>query len=373
MPLELSQLLNTATVTTTTYDPDLENNTSTIAVDVEIFADIEVIKTGPALITAGNRITYTITVTNKGPQAAENVVLTDAVPAVIASPMFTVDSGAEAPWTGSYNLGNMAANAVHTVTITGIVNYDAAPGLISNTATAVSQTPDPDEENNTSTIQTDIETEADIEIEKSASRGVVNPNDTLSYTLVITNHGPSKAVNVVVTDAIPSVLLNPQFTFDGTPAGSWTGTYVIGDMPPGEYHTIVIATTVSENADTTITNTAHAQSSTYDPDLTNNESTTNTDVDCVADVAVVKTPSKSVVNPGDSLDFTLLITNYGPSTAENVVVADTLPAGLLNPTFTVNGIPQGAWTGSYTIGNMPVGSVSIVITSTVDPAISFFL
>ena len=244
MPLAISQLLNTATVTSTTPDPNLENNTDSASVDVEILADISVNKSGPLTISAGEAITYTITVTNHGPHAAEDVLLTDPMPSVISNPVFRIGTGELAPWTGAVNLGKMQPNAVLTITIIGVVNHGAPEGQVTNTATVASVTPDPDEENNTSSHTTTVETEADVEIEKVPSRTAVSPGDTLTYTLVVTNHGPSTARAVTVTDPLPAGLLNPTFSVNTVPMGPWTGSYVIGDMPHDDVIEIVITGTV---------------------------------------------------------------------------------------------------------------------------------
>ena len=368
MAITLDKLLNTATVSSTTYDPYIDNNVSSAEVDVEILADLHVNKSGPLTVIAGDSITYTITVTNHGPQAAENVELTDAIPAIIANPMFKVgDDGEEAPWTGSHNLGKMEANAIRVVTITGTVDYDALEGQLSNTSVVSSITPDPDEENNTSTAPSDVVTEADVEILKTASDQTVNPEDTLTYTLVVTNHGLSTARNVVVTDALPAELLDPQYEVEDVSSGPWEGSYTIGDMVPGDIVTIVITGTVASDAAGNLNNTANVASPTYDPDLLNNTSTANTDIEALADVAILKSASHVIVNPGYSLVYTLVITNHGPSIAENVVVTDVIPEDLIDSTFTVNGMPHDEWTGSHTIGTMPVDDiVTIIITSIVD-------
>ncbi|MCD6399319.1 DUF2341 domain-containing protein, partial [candidate division WOR-3 bacterium] len=70
----------TANIDSNDYNTNPPNNTSSKTVIVNPSADISVSKSGINALTAGNQITYTITVTNLGYDAAENVTLTDTIP-----------------------------------------------------------------------------------------------------------------------------------------------------------------------------------------------------------------------------------------------------------------------------------------------------
>lgn len=251
-----------------------------------------------------------------------------------------------------------------------ITPYSTDP--IINTATVSSTTPDPNLENNTSTVETGVEALADVSINKTASRTVVSPGDTLTYTLIVTNRGPSTAENVVVTDAIPSSILNPMFSVNGVPAGAWTGSFTIGSMPMSNTVTITITGTVDPNINIFfLTNTATVNSTTPDPDLGNNTSTVTVDVQPAgesADISVSKTAAPTSVRPGESVTYTLVVTNHGPNTAVNVILTDDIPSSVLNPMFSVNGSAPIPWTGVFIVGDMPSGSSkTITITGTVDP------
>ena len=54
---------------------------------------------------------------------------------------------------------------------------------------------------------------------------------------------------------------------------------------------------------------------------------TSISVTAVADLAITKTAGPSPVNAGDTAAWSVTVTNYGPSRAENVKVIDVLPAG----------------------------------------------
>ena len=62
--------------------PDPDNNTDTVTTDVTASADLSVVKTAsPESAAPGQYLTYTIAVSNAGPSAASDVLLSDTVPA----------------------------------------------------------------------------------------------------------------------------------------------------------------------------------------------------------------------------------------------------------------------------------------------------
>ena len=119
-------------------------------------ADLSVTKTGSRTIQQGGLLTYTITVSNSGPSAAENVLLTDTIPAALTGAEYSLNGGSTfLPWPGNLSLETLAEGEVRTILIRGTVQPQAEGNII-NTATVTSSTPDPNPDNNTSTITTTI-------------------------------------------------------------------------------------------------------------------------------------------------------------------------------------------------------------------------
>jgi hypothetical protein len=136
-------------------------STCTFEVIVEGTADISIVKTSSAAtITAGQSITYTITITNNGPTIAPEVTLTDILPGQIVAPVSWTLNGIvqAAPWPVTKVFTNMGVGAAgqQVITITGKV--DCAATDFTNTATVVLSPPitDPDLTNNTSSVTTTI-------------------------------------------------------------------------------------------------------------------------------------------------------------------------------------------------------------------------
>lgn len=168
-----------------------------------------------------------------------------------------------------------------------------------------------------------------VSIVKTATVTTVQPGATWTYRLHVTNHGPTPAQNVVVTDTIPSVL-----TVNGTPAGCTLNgnqlTCNLGTMAANATRDIDVSVTVPANSacPAVIPNTG-VVSATQDTNPNDNQSTVNVNVNCApgADVQISKS-GPTAVNRGDQLSYSLIVKNNGPGVAQNVVVTDPVPTGL---------------------------------------------
>ncbi len=174
----------------------------------------------------------TITVTNNGPAAAKAPVVTDAVPAIVESPQFSVDGGASVPWPGSTTLPDIPAGTKKVITITGKISATAT-GSLNNSATVKTPTPNKTgDPNNTTTGTTEpndpnkpgtigsgqnpkVGDTADVSTTKTADKTDYKPGDTITYTITVTNNGPAAAKAPVVTDAVPAIVESPQYSVDG--------------------------------------------------------------------------------------------------------------------------------------------------------------
>ena len=76
---------NSAAVQATTPDPDSTDNQTAVTTPVITSADVALSKTGPATVTAGDVITWTLRASNNGPSDAQAVVITDTLPAGVGA------------------------------------------------------------------------------------------------------------------------------------------------------------------------------------------------------------------------------------------------------------------------------------------------
>ena len=349
-------ITNVANVTSDTPDLDLTNNEDNSTIDIGHEADLEVRKVvsnpKPEYL---DIITWTITVTNKGPDRAIDAVVLDSLPDGLT--YISDDSnGKYNVVEGVWNIGTIESGADATLTITTQVNVTNS--TITNIAVVSSNTHDPNETNNEDNDTITVDACADLSIEKMVSNHNPKINDIIVWTIVVTNNGPDAALNAIVSDVLPQGLkyLESDGDFDGN---IWN----IGDLANGDYRVLNIKTQVMVT-DTTITNVANVSSDTPDNNLSNNEANSTVDIDSEVDLEIIKVVSNSTPMNGELITWTITVINNGPDTAENVMVTDKLPDGLV---FIKSDGDYDKNTGIWNIGNLgPKASVTLTITTQVN-------
>ena len=318
---------NTVIITTTTPGDDPGNNEDDWPVDVQPDVEIWVLKTGSASpVTPGEVMTYSLTITNDGPSNAENVVVTDTLPAEV-----TFGSASPAPDSSPnplvWQLGTLTPGESREILITVTVNADVTTGF-TNTVIITTTTPGDDPGNNQDDWPVDVLPDVEIWVLKTGSASPVTPGAVMTYSLTVTNDGPSAAENVVVTDTLPVqvtfVAANPPQNSGPNPL-----VWLLGTLGAGESRTLLITVTVNADVMVGFTNTVIITTTTPGDNPGNNQDDWPVDVTPRADLGIVKTDSHDPVIPGTLLTYTLRVTNYGPSVAENVIVTDTLPAEVI--------------------------------------------
>jgi uncharacterized repeat protein (TIGR01451 family) len=271
---------DTASVTSDTPDPTPGNESSSVSGKITTPADLAVTKTGPATVTAGTTATYTISLTNKGPSAAQNVSLSDMLPAGAVLVSLTPVGTNPDPFTvtgTTANAATVASGNTDSFVLEVSVPSNLASGAgFSDTASVTSDTPDPTPGNDSSTVNGTVATTADLSVSINGPPTVV-PGSNVTYTITLTNNGPSDAQSVNVTDTLPpgAVLVsltpganNPDlFTVTGPTATAAT-------VANGNTDTFVLVATVPGNltAGSTFTNSVSVTSPTADPVIANNNS-----------------------------------------------------------------------------------------------------
>lgn len=378
-PTATGSLTNTATVAVPTgvTDSVTSNNSSTDTDTLTPSADLSITKTdGKSSIDPGSANSYTITVTNNGPSTVNSVTVTDAVPSTIQNPIFTASSGTYNSTTGAWTGLNLATGQSYTLTLSGTVSATAT-GTINNTATVAAPTgvTDSVSNNNSSTDSTVVNPKADLSIVKTDGRTTINPGSAITYTITVTNNGPSSLSSLTVTDTVPSSIQNPVFTPSSGTYNSTTGVWAGVTLNSGQSITLTLSGTVSSTATGTITNTATVATPTGvgDPTLANNSSTDTTSIAPAADLSITKTAPNAVV-VGSNVTYTLTVTNNGSSTATGVVVTDQLPQGVTYVSATpLLNCSQANGTVTCNLGSLVSGAsstISIVVLPTTTGALT---
>ena len=301
----------------------------------------------------GAPITYTLTVTNAGPSTATGFSIADAVPAAITGVVATCavtgsgSCGTNAT-TGnnvSFTNANLADGSGRlTITITGTV-APSTTGALVNTATVSVGAGQVDTAtgNNTAT-DTDVQGAgvADLAIAKTDGQAGYVAGAPITYTVTVTNAGPSLASPVNVSDVVPANITGVTASCAasgtascGTNASAGNSVAFTGaSVPAGTGRlTITISGTVDPSATGNLVNTAQVTvpgGAPYSDPSPANNSATDTDAPGtpVVDLAITKSDGQAVYVPGAEITYTLEVTNAGPSTARGFSVSDAVPAAL---------------------------------------------
>jgi uncharacterized repeat protein (TIGR01451 family) len=363
-------------------------------------ADVSVTNTtaaGP--VVAGNAIAYTVTVANAGPSDAQSVALSDPVPAdttfisdaQTAGPPFTLSSpnvGDTGTITGT--IGTLPSGQSASFSVAALVSPSTPSGTsIINTADEVDDTTDPNLANDSQTVTTTVTTEADVSVTNTAAPAPLVAGDTVAYTVTVTNSGPSDAQTVALNDPIPAdetfvsdaQTSGPAFTLTNPvvgAAGTVTGSISTLAAGASASFTVVALVAPSTASGATITNTAVISTATTDPNIGNNSQSVTSTVTTEADVSVTNSTASGPVIAGDTIAYTITVTNAGPSDAQTVSMTDPVPADTSfvsnaqtsGPTFALTSPTVGGpGTINNTITTLAAGaSASFTIVDLVSPS-----
>ena len=310
-------------------------------------------------VTVGDNVIFEIVVENSGDVTLNNVTVKEIDFEGLEYVTWFDYTGQwikneDLSWTYSYPLES------GRVTDFFVVFKTTKIGNFTNVITAKSDKTDEIYANNSTTALG-----ADLSVVKRVSNPISNWGDNISWTIIVTNNGLADARDVYVVDKLPDGLIYLGDDSKGT-YDPLTGVWTIGDLAYGESATLVIVALV-DISNASILNVATVNSSTFDPDKSNNVANNTTKSNPRADLSVVKVVSKSNPNYGDVISWTIVVYNHGPDAARDVYVVDKLPAGLIYQNHkTETGIFNPS-TGLWTIGELETGaSVSLVINTLVN-------
>ena len=244
-----------------------------------------------------------------------------------------------------------------TITVTTNVSGD-----IENLADVVADQYNSNPQDSHVKLVTSVLPSADLSILKSGGPNPVYAGSSLYYAITPINAGPSTAAGVVITDTLPaSMRIDTVIASKGTVSiVDNTVTVTIGTLDPLEQQMVqMLVTPLQPGA---LTNTASISADTRDPDPDNNSSSATVTVLPSADVAVTKSVTPGSVAVGGDVNYTVVVSNNGPSTATLVSGVDTILGCMRYTTATVTrGTADVTDTSmSFELGDMAPGDVTTI-------------
>ncbi len=308
------------------YDNDTDFANATVYAPQ---ADVMLVKTvTKSTVNVGDKVTFTVTVKNNGPDNATNIQITDIIPAGFNNITFTNSSGNYNNISGIWTIPNLANGTNATLTLSGIVNSTIAGINTTNTANKTHQDQyDPNPNNNSASAIIYV-LEADVHISKTADKNNPNVGDVVTFTVKAVNDGPDDATNIQITDAMPAGFNNVTYTYSNGTTYS-NGIWTIPLLKYGASAFLNLSGIVKSSiVNQTVTNTATKTYQDQYDSVPDNTASASINVQ-EADIQITKTVDKIKVNVGDNVIFTITATNKGPDPATGLIFIDKMPVGLI--------------------------------------------
>ncbi len=344
---------NNATVSLREFDYDLSNNYDDAEISVAPAVDVSVVKR--VNVTNPNYhvlVKWTLIVKNNGPDVAHDVKLLDLLPdslKFISSDLAAYDEN-----TGIWNIGTLGVDK--SVRLNIVCEVDAT-GKIVNSANVSSREFDYDLSNNKAQKAINVNPACDVEVKKSVNNSNPNFNDSIEWTIKVTNNGPDVAHDVKVADILPESLI---FVGCNGNYNNSTGIWNVGTLNPSV--SVQLSIICKVNATGKVINEVNVTSREFDYDLSNNYDDELIHVGHSVDLEISKSANVSTANYTDLVKWTLTIKNNGPNNATGVKVVDILPKGFVYINSTLD---RGSYSNNvFNIGNLDVGeTLKIVIVT----------
>ncbi len=294
-------ITNTAVVTNTN-DTVLDNNVVQVPTILG-GVDLATAKTvTPTLPVETGAITYTVIITNNGPGNASGVILTDTLPVSITYRGAQASQGTYTASTGQWTVGSINSDDVATLDLYATLNTGTRGKVITNTIDGL-----------------------------TADQDDYNPDNNLASAsfFVSTAQLAGQVTDAATEDPIKDVLLkltdsaNQIFTSTSVASGWYTFTSTITNPIEGGSASLQASKTGY------ITKTLNV---TLNPGVLNR---VDIALDTV-DLLVEKTDNQSTVIPGETVTYTINVSNIGSIAATNVIITDVLPSQLTYITDTLD-------------------------------------
>ncbi len=345
--------VNVASVKGNEFDQNPSNNKANVSVLVKPASDLQITKSvNNSNPNFADKIKWTITVRNNGPDTATGVIVKD----LLSESLIWINDDSSGKYnhnSGIWNIGNINKGETKTLTIVSEVN---GTGLIVNNVSVSGNEFDWNHYNNRDNESINVSNASDLSVIKFANQSEVNYHQLVKWTLIAKNNGPDKATGVLVEDVLPAGLQLINYTAS---KGFYdNGLWSLCCLEKGENQTLELVCYVNKTGK--LTNIAKINGNEFDPILSNNENKSSAVVPKSSDLSVVKNVNDTNPYFGDMIEWSITVANNGPDDCDDVSVIDELPEGLEFVEYTCSSGSYGK--GMWYVGHLNNGdSASLVI------------
>jgi len=292
---------------------------------------------GQSIAVPGSTITYTITINNPGPTDVYNVTVTDMFPNSLSNITWTCSATEGSICQAHEGSGNINTSidilnggSVSIISLARLL--PSATGVLINTAnvSAPSHLVESNTDDNLAMDTDTIQPQVNLEINKTDDRTNIHVGERNSYLITVSNTGPSNVSGVNITDQFPAQFENITWVCEPLAGSSCT----VNGEQEGDIQTTVNINaggsvainakgTIRNDASDRLINTASIESP-LQPEKNNKTATDTTNILPLADLAIdISSPSSAPISA--TITYTVMISNYGPSDASEIVFDLQLP------------------------------------------------
>ncbi|WP_161594377.1 gliding motility-associated C-terminal domain-containing protein [Flagellimonas alvinocaridis] len=321
----------------------------------------------------GEEVIFNINISNLGPSDVTGVEIMDVLPSGYTYVSNSRTAGTYNATTGIWELNNVLPNGV-TETLNIVATVNASGDYFNVTEVFSSNNVDPNSiPNNDNVFENDQDSAgtipipaADLELSLTVDNEFPDVSSTITFTLTLSNIGPSDASGIVVDDLLPS-----GYNYISDDSGGlydpFSGLWYLGSVASGANTTLNILAEVNPSGN--YTNRAEVVAAIQlDTDSTpgnNVASEDDQDVQSttprhVTDISITNTADDLSPSAGDEIVFTITVNNAGPNDATGLVIEDQLATGYSYISAVATSGTYDNIAGSWSLPNISSGSSEIL-------------
>ena len=208
---------------------------------------------------------------------------------------------------------------------------------------------------------------ADLDIQIDDGNASYTPGTTVQYTAVVTNNGPNDAgnVNLLINAPVNTSISNWTCAGVACPAASGTGNInqTAAMLTNGDTLTYTVDVAVASSLTGALALTATVSNLNVDPIAANDSATDSNTQASLVNLTVTNDDGSASYTPGTIVQYTLTVTNNGPSDSADVSVTNTAPAGTSISTWSCAGAscPAAGGIGDINENVVPMADGDVVI------------